>query len=145
MENKAKKDMKRLDYQLSEINAVYHEAAQKLGLSDSAMMILYTVCEYEGSCLVSDIYHLSGIAKQTINSALRKLEHEQMIYLERFDGRNKKVCLTEKGKTAAQRTVCRIIAMENAVFDGWTDEERQLYLDLTQRFLDEIREQFAQL
>ena len=36
-------DMKRFNHLISEIDAVYHEAALKLGLSDSAMLILYTV------------------------------------------------------------------------------------------------------
>ncbi len=43
-------EMRRLDHLISEIDAVYHEAAVKLTLSDSAMKILYTVLDSGGSC-----------------------------------------------------------------------------------------------
>ncbi len=141
----AAKDMKRFNYLTSEINAVYHEAALKLGLSDSAMLILYTICNYGESCMVSDICHLSGTSKQTIHSALRKLELEELIYLEKINGRKKSVHLTEKGKTLAEHTVVRLIRMENEVFDAWTEKERIRYLELTQRFLNEMKERLSQL
>ncbi|MDE7293551.1 MAG: hypothetical protein K2N72_03910, partial [Oscillospiraceae bacterium] len=38
-----------------EINAAYHEAALRLGLSDSAFHVLYTVC-CEGECFVSYLW-----------------------------------------------------------------------------------------
>ena len=53
--------------------------------------------------------------------------------------------MTEKGKTAAELTVVRIIRMEYDVFDAWTETERTLYLDLTQRFLNEMKEKLSQL
>lgn len=42
-------DMRRCNYLLGETEATYHEIALKLGLSDSAMKILYTICEAGGS------------------------------------------------------------------------------------------------
>lgn len=145
MKNYVTNDMKRFNHLTSEIDAVYHEAALKLGLSDSAMLILYTICNYGDSCMVSDICHLSGTSKQTINSALRKLETEGLIYLENINGRKKSVHLTEKGKNAAEHTVARLIGMENEVFNSWTETERKMYLDLTQRFLNEMKEKLSQL
>ena len=38
------KDMEKLNYLLSEIDEVYHDASVRLGVSDSAMRILYTLC-----------------------------------------------------------------------------------------------------
>ena len=145
MGNDAANDMKRFNHLASEMDAVYHEAALKLELSDSAMLILYTVCNYGDSCMISDICHLSGTSKQTINSALRRLETDGLIYLENINGRKKSIHLTEKGKAAAEHTVVRIIRMENEVFDAWTETERTLYLDLTQRFLNEMKEKLSQL
>ena len=49
-------EMKRFNYLISETNAVYHEAAQKLGLSDSTQQVLYTICNNGDSCLISDIW-----------------------------------------------------------------------------------------
>lgn len=88
--------MKRYNYLLGEIEASYHEVSLKLGLSDSAMKILYAICDNGESCLLQDICRRSGLSKQTINSAVRKLEAEGMIYLEMADSKHKKVCLTEE-------------------------------------------------
>ena len=43
MREPVSKVMKRYNYLLGELNAVYHEMSLKLGLSDSAMIILYTI------------------------------------------------------------------------------------------------------
>lgn len=90
MEKQINVEMKRMNYLTNEIDGAYHEAALKLGLSDSGMMILYTICNNGDTCLLNDITRLSGISKQTINSALRKLENEGIVYLENFSGRKKK-------------------------------------------------------
>ena len=98
-------DLKRFNCLTAEIDAVYHDAALRLGLSDSALMILYTVCTYGESCLLYDITRLSGVSKQTIHSALHKLADEGVVYLEPVSGRKKRVCLTETGKAFADVTV----------------------------------------
>lgn len=132
-------EMKRLNHLLSDIDAVYHEAALKFGLSDSAMQILYTVCGGGNECLISDITRLSGTRKQTINSALRKLEADRIVYLESYTGRMKKVCLTEKGRALAQNTVMHVIDAENQVFAAWSQDEKNLYLELTRRYLNDLK------
>ncbi|MCI8543341.1 MarR family winged helix-turn-helix transcriptional regulator [Acetatifactor aquisgranensis] len=138
-------EMKRFNYLISETNAVYHEAAQKLGLSDSTQQVLYTICNNGDSCLISDICRLSGISKQTINSALRKLEGEGIVYLEASDGRKKRVCLTERGKKLAEDTVVKLIEIENGLLDSWSREELEQYLGLTQRYLDSLRAKVQEL
>ncbi len=132
--------LKRFNYLLAEIDAVYHEMAKQFGLSDTAMNILYAICVEGECCLLSDICRLFGTSKQTINSALRKLEQAGMVYLEAVDNKKKTVCLTEQGKVLAERTVRNVIEAENAVLDGWSVSERQQYLALTARFLMQIRE-----
>lgn len=138
-------EMKRFNYLTSELNAAYHEAAVKLGLSDSAMQILYTVCSFGSSCLISDVCRLTGISKQTINSALRKLEQSDIIRLEASTGRNKRIILTEKGRSLSERTALKIIGIENSIFDSWSEEKKAMYLTMTQEYLDMFRTQTEQL
>lgn len=138
-------EMKRFNYLLAEIDAAYHEAAQKLGLSDSALLILYTICNTGDACLLNDIVHISGISKQTVNSALRKLENEDIVYLEMFSKRQKKVCLTEKGKALVKDAVFPVIEIENEIFGSWTQEEQRLCIELTQRYLSAFREKIREL
>lgn len=135
MDSLIPEEMKKFNYLSSEIDSAYHEAAQKLGLSDSAMQILYAICNHGEQCLLSDICKLSGTSKQTINSALRKLEADHIVYLETAEGRKKTVCLTENGKQLVNRTVARLIEVENDIFASWQEQERKLYLELTQKYL----------
>ena len=68
--------LRRLNHLFAQIDVIYHEAALHMGLSDSAMMVLYTLCIEGGSCLIGKIISQSNISKQTLNSALRMLEKE---------------------------------------------------------------------
>lgn len=138
-------EMKRFNYLTTEIDATYHEVALKLGLSDSAMLILYTICNNGESCMLNDICKLSGTSKQTINSSLRKLESEGIVYLERANGRRKKVCLTDKGKDLTNNTVVRLIKIENEIFGLWTKTERETYIQLTQKYLTTFKEKIKEL
>lgn len=134
------KEMKRFNYLIGEIDAAYHEMSLKLGLSDSAMRILYTICDNGECCLLQEICRRSGVSKQTINSAIRKLEKEGIVYLEPAGTRNKNVCLTDKGKRLAERTAARMIEAENDIFASWKKEDVEKYLELTERFLIAFRE-----
>lgn len=138
-------EWKRFNYLTNEIEAAYHEVALKLGLSDSAMLILYTICNNGEECLLSDITKLSGISKQTVNSALRKLESEEIVYLETFCGRKKRICLTEKGKLLVKDTVLKVIKIENDIFDSWTEEERKSYIALTERYLSSFKSKIKEI
>lgn len=140
MNNYFSKEMKRCNYLTSEIEGVYHEMALKLGLSDSAMRILYAICDTGESCMLKEICRISGISKQTINSAIRKLEREGMVFLTAAGSKNKNVCLTDKGKELVQDTVMRIIEAENEILASWSEEEVEAYLGLTEKYLNAIRE-----
>ena len=75
--------LKRLNHLQCEMSVVYHEMSLSVGQSDSVIQILYTICDSGGeSCLLHDICNLTGLPKQTINSAIRKLEQEHILYLE---------------------------------------------------------------
>lgn len=138
-------ELKRYNYLHSETDAAYHEASTKLGLPDSSMIVLYTICDCGGSCLLREICRSCGISKQTVNSALRRLEADEIIYLKNAGGKNKTVCLTEKGKKLAEQTAGKIIEMENAIFSSWTKEEVNQYLELTERYLHDFRERLCHL
>lgn len=138
-------EVKRINYLHSEINNVFHEMSQQMGLCDSVSCILYTICNYGDSCLLSEIINMTGIPKQTVNSALRKMEGEGYLRLEATQTRRKKVVLTEAGKLLAQNTAEQMIRMENEIYASWTEEERQLHLALTQRYLDQLKEKAKEL
>ncbi|MCM1258461.1 MAG: MarR family transcriptional regulator [Roseburia sp.] len=134
------KEMKRCNYLNSEIDRAYHEIARNLGLSDSALRILYAICDSGESRMLQEICKVCGVSKQTVNSALRKLEGEGIVYLESAGSKNKNVCLTDKGKELVQGTVAQVIQAENEIFASWPSEDVEAYLNLTEKYLNAIRE-----
>lgn len=139
------REMRRYNHLSGEIESVYHEMSLKLGLSDSAMIVLYTICNSGTSCPLREICRVSGLSKQTVNSALRKLEAEGAVYLEPSSARSKNVCLTEAGKALAERTAGEIIRIENDIFAAWPREDVERYLELTERYLLALRERAKRL
>lgn len=138
-------ELRRLNYLTSEINSAYHQAALKLGLSDSTMMVLYAACNNGGSCLVSDICKISGTSRQTLHSAIRRLEADGLIDLKADNGRKKRVCLTEKGMDTSKNGVVRLTELENDIMGSWTKEEQEQYLELTKRYLTALKEKIREL
>ncbi len=138
------KELQRFNYLSGETSALYHEASLKLGLSDSASMVLYVLC-CEGKCGISVVCRLTGLSKQTVNSTLRKLESEELIKLEALDGKQKLVTLTLKGNRLVKKTTMRLIEAENRVFNGWSEEERAEYLRLTEKYLADFRQEVDKL
>lgn len=138
-------EIHQINYLTSEMQALYHRAALKLGISDSVCVVLYSIYDAGEACLLSDIYKKSGISKQTVNSAMRNLETEGMLYLVQHTGRAKRVVLTEKGKAYVKETVARLYEAEVRAFDSWTDDEIQDYITGMERYAECLRIQLEQL
>lgn len=133
------KDMKRCNHLVSEIDSVYHDMAKALGFCDSEMQILYTVYGNGGAIPLREIKICSGVSKQTLNSALRKLEKQGTVQLVLTDGKCKTVCLTDEGTSLCDATVSRMINAENEVFSSWDAKDVEIYLALNRRFLNDIK------
>ena len=140
-------DLKEVMYKInclaSDMDSLYHRAASKLGLSDSVMLVLYLLYENGGKYPLGNIRRETGMRKQTLNSAVRKLESEGVLRSESegsdCDGRTKLLRLTEKGKEYADSTVARLFGAECSTFDGWTDKEIHEYLRLTEKYTESFR------
>lgn len=145
METKIYNRIHRINYLSAELNALYHRASLKLGLTDSASIVLYTIYDNGGNCLLSDIYKQSGISKQTVNSAIRLLEKEHILYLEPDSGRSKRVVLTDLGKDYVKKTAARIFDAEAAAFSSWTEEEINAHIGLMEKFTRSFQEQVEKL
>lgn len=122
-----------------EINELYHDYAVKTNLSDSVSCILYILCERGGSCKQSEIYKNSGISRQTINSAVRRLEENGVIILTKSGGRDTVVSLTEEGESLAVEKIQPLFEIENNIFSSWNEKEISEYLRLTTEYRDLLK------
>lgn len=134
MKSKYQEQIHRVNCLTNDLNGLYHQAALKFGMSDSSLFVLYMLYNKGDNCLLNDICKESGISKQTINSALRKLESDGILYLEQDKGRAKRVRLTEEGKKYVMQTGARLLEAECHAFDDWSDEEVEQYLKLMEKY-----------
>lgn len=129
----------------NEMEALYHQASLKLGVSDSVMNVLYFLYDKGGVCLLQDICRATGITKQTIHSAVRRLEGENLVYLEQHTGKTKRVHLTAAGQALCKRTVARLMEAECGAFSQWTEEEVAEHLRLMEKYNNCLRKQIEKL
>ncbi len=142
MPNRPMQGMRRLNYLIAETDATYHELAHRLGVADSTLQILYTICDAgtDGRCPLALICRWTGVNRQTVYSAVRKLQAEGLVQLQASDAKSKLVCLTPQGWQLAQRTVLPLQRLENEILAAWPKQDVEAYLALTERFLLDLKE-----
>lgn len=119
----------------------YHEIALRLHLSDSAFTILYSIFCLGDGCLQKEICSTAYISKQTVNSAIHKLEQEGYLRLKPGKGRDMHIHLTASGKKLTRDTILPVIEMENRAFAKMKESERTQLLQLSRKYMDYLREE----
>lgn len=127
------------------MQSAYHEAALKMKLSDSEFSILYVFNAHQEGCNQSVLYKEACMTKSTVNSAIRKMEQKNLLYLTPGEGRNTMVFLTEKGHKLMEDTVYKVIQIENTIYDTRTPEEQELFMKLNRDFAEKLRDKIKEL
>ena len=130
-------DFRQLNLLTMVIGALYHDSSTRLGITDNIALVLHFLYDNGQRCPVSDMYKLTGVPKQTINSSLRRLESAGIIFLEPYNGRSKQVRLTEKGEEFMHQTIGQL--------DDWSPEEVESYIALMTKFAASLRREFIKL
>lgn len=116
-----------------EMNIIYHRLARHYRLSDSVFWVLYLLGEARGPMTQTKLCSALFLSKQTVNTALKKLESRGYLRMESMSGdrRNKLLSLTARGEELLRLAVEPTLSME----------ERRTFLDLSHRYLNAIREE----
>ena len=139
-----------LNEQLAALNRLYKEqddvyrgVAQRAGLSETAFILLYFLCEADSSISQHELCELCFYPKQTVNSSIAKLVKDGLVHLRPLAGyRNRKaVELTADGRDFCQQYVFPMLAAEQHAFARFTPEERVVYLKLFRQYIDSLREE----
>ena len=145
------KDEKDLQYaslnqMYNELDEMYHAVAVAHKISDCALWILYCVRETSAPLTQSEIADAMFINRQSVNSALRKMEEEGYIVLRTKEDNRKNKCilLTEKGERLASVTEDLILRNERAAFERFEKGERAAFMALNRRYVDAVKELFKQ-
>lgn len=136
-----------IEQQRKEQDSLYHAMAVHYGLSDTAMWVLYYVSGATGDCTQQELCRQGFFPKQTINTTINKLVKNGFAELIPIPGtRNqKKIKLTDAGVQLAQGTTAHMQEAEQKAYGRLTPEELHLYLSVTTRLTDYLREETENL
>lgn len=137
----------RIEHERKEQNAIYHSAAAKFGLTDTALWVLYCISEPLEDQTQQDLCRRGCYAKQTINTAIIGLAGDGMVELIPIPGtrNHKKIHLTQKGRELVNRTARRLKAAEENAYARLSVEELSVYLETAAKLNEYLREETDKL
>lgn len=131
---------------IKENDEIYRHLAKNFGLSECTFWILYSLRTTPAPLTQSELCKLLYEPKQTINSALKKLESEGCLMLTKGgDRRSKTITLTEKGYALSNQTVDTVIASEEHAMSSLKESEQTLFLQLFHKYTDALKKQIKEL
>lgn len=133
--------LRRVNRLIAETDAVYHKIALSYGISDSILMILYVLCAHDGRCPVFTLRREVELSKQTVHSALQKMEKDGLITVSQTEDNRKtrEVCLTSAGRAFCEKTAGRLIEAENRIFSSFSDADLSAYFYVSEQFLKQLQ------
>lgn len=137
----------RIEQQQKEQEALYHNAAVKYGLSDTALWVLYHVSEDSDNITQQDLCRQGCFAKQTVNTAVNRLVKQGILELIPIPGtrNHKRLRLTPAGWALVNRTTANLKKAEESAYGRFTEAELQAYLDIAGRLNACLREETEKL
>lgn len=126
-----------IDHQIDEF---YHTLAQGLGLSDSALWVLWSLAELGEGCTQKDICRQFFLSKQTVHSSVRKLERDGVLSLRPREGREVSLFLTDRGRELVREKVLPAMEAERTAAAGLTEAEWRDMIRMSRKWLSLFRE-----
>ena len=128
-----------------QIDEFYHELAVRQGLSDSALLVLWSLEELGEGCTQTDICRQFALTKQTVHSSERKLSGDGLLSLLPGPGREVRVYPTEAGRALIREKVLPIKRAEESASRRMGEDGLAAMLQLTQKWLALFREEAASI
>lgn len=125
---------------------IYRGIAKTLELNESVFWILYCLRGSGKNVTQSFMCSMMLEPKQTINTALKKMESDGLIFFsDSGDKRSKYIYLTEKGAALAKNTVDRVIVAERTAMEMMTEDEQRQFLELFRKYNDCLKEKMGEI
>lgn len=114
-----------LNRELKELNSLYRNAVDEIGISYMIFEILYYIALYGEGGTQKEICDYTHYSKSSVNSAMKKLVEGRYVYLQENYGR-KDIYLTERGRQVVREFIDPIINTEIEVVDSMGKEAEAL-------------------
>ncbi len=126
---------------LKKMDSVYDKLAKSSGISDTAFWIIYTVKNEKETYKQKDLCVMWSYSKQTINSALKKLEEQNIIQLVSVpeNKKDKKIILTEYGEKIAKELIEPVNEIERRSLGNI--KERKAFVNLFKEYIETMEQE----
>lgn len=130
---------------LKRMDNVYEELGKNSGISNTAFWILYTVRKEKETYKQKDLCDMWSYSKQTINSALKKLEEQNIIKLIMTEGnkKDKKIILTEKGEKIVKEFIDPVNEIEKRALESI--EKKNEFLSSFRKYIEKMENETKKL
>lgn len=117
-----------------QMDSIYNDWASANKIQDTSLFVLNEISKQE-VCTQRSLRDRLGYSKQTISSALRRLEAAGIIVRQRApqDQRNNLIRLTSNGKEYADSILSRLRNAEVHAFQSWSEAETEEILTAFQK------------
>lgn len=132
--NNARKKLYEYNNVLKSVDESYRNVAKRYGLSEASFWTLYTLRMEQGNITQSDVCNVLYQPKQTVNSALKKLESKGYIMLTPAGAHTKNISFTESGIKLCEQTVDKVIEAECEALKEMTDDEAENLIALQRTY-----------
>ncbi len=143
MEYKESPELKEINRLIKELMDLYYEVSLKSGLSESAFDILYALVSMGSGCMQKDIADYYHVSRTTINSSAKKLEEQGYLTMQKGQGKNKHLFLTDAGKKLVSEKIIPVMQMEAGIFAEMKPGEGKEFLRLFQEYIRIYRERIV--
>ena len=129
------------------LDGAYMSAARKFDLAESAFWLLYEIKLSDAPLTQKELCDNLFLPKQSINSALKKLEADGCLTLEYAENSRKRklIRLTEKGDALAAATASKIVNAELRMLDGMDPAAVDRMLDVYEKYAERIVAELASI
>ena len=140
----AKDLLAQIDRFYQETDEIYHQAARKAGLSDSAFDILYSLMLEDG-LTQKQLCERGFTAKQTVSSSVWRLAERGLAMPEKGSERNAPIWLTAAGRAVVEARVRPAYLAELRAAEALSASERATLSRLLTRYTAALRTEFDAL
>ncbi len=127
------------------INSLYHEEAVRLGISETALWILYSIFGAEETFTQYDLCEAWQYPRQTVNSAITSLIKNGYVVLKVIPGtRNRKaIHLTESGLAFCEKNILPLYLAEERAYLQMSEKELDTFVALYEKQYVLLKKEFG--
>lgn len=124
----------------------YSAYANRMGLSDSALQVLWSIYDLGEGCLQRDVCEDMCIGKQTVNSSVHRLVEAGLLRLEHAaSGRGVRLFFTEEGSHLVGERIAPLSRADYEAFAFLPEEDLRVYARVLRAYLDGVNERLASI